>query len=542
MLRTGERHIDSLRDSRAVFIDGRRVDDVTADPRFRNAVASIGALYDFQSAPENRELMTYAVGGTRVNRIWQLPASYAELVERRRALEAWAELHCGFIGRAPDHVASCISGMYMGLAVFEHYDPKRAAALSDYYRYARDNDLYLTYAIINPQADRSKGASGQQTEFLTRRRGRPRRGAESRCAAPRCSATGAADGQRDLRHVHSAAAARATRSSRSRSSPGATPGLKILSRKSYEEASPSLFDNPLASRFDENDAVIYFDDVHVPWERVFVDSHLEMCQRQFHATPAHVYQNYQSMIRLTVKLRFLLGIARRIAEINGIIAFAAGARDARPLAAEVGDGRRAGRRDGSEGPRRAERTSSPTITRSMRRKSSPSSSTRRFTHAARPGRRRHDHAAVDGPRFRQPRDRRSDRGHTTVAGSNAHDKVKFYKLAWDAVGSEFALAAHPVRDVLRRRVVGHAGPLLRTYDWDRATGLVDRRARGLRSARSRGTLGRGAISTPRSVIGPDGTRHPRHALSFGARPHGEARAFARLHGARRRRGSSPPAS
>ena len=99
------------------------------------------------------------------------------------------------------------------------------------------------------------------------------------------------------------------------------PGLKILSRKSYEAAAPSVFDNPLAARFDENDAVIYFDDVLVPWERVFVDSDIEMCQRQFHATPAHVYQNYQAMIRLSVKMRFLLGIARRIAETNGILAF-----------------------------------------------------------------------------------------------------------------------------------------------------------------------------------------------------------------------------
>src|SRR5471030_2492119 len=70
------------------------------------------------------------------------------------------------MGRAPDHVASCISGMYMGLDVFEAYDKKRAGALADYYRHARDNDLYLTYVIINPQADRSKGASQQKDPYL----------------------------------------------------------------------------------------------------------------------------------------------------------------------------------------------------------------------------------------------------------------------------------------------------------------------------------------------------------------------------------------
>jgi 4-hydroxyphenylacetate 3-monooxygenase len=98
-------------------------------------------------------------------------------------------------------------------------------------------------------------------------------------------------------------------------------GLKVLSRKSYEEGATSVFDNPLASRFDENDAVLYFDDVKVPWQRVFVNQDVAMCLKQFHATPAHVYQNYQSQVRLMVKMRFLVGIARRIAETNGVIGF-----------------------------------------------------------------------------------------------------------------------------------------------------------------------------------------------------------------------------
>jgi 4-hydroxyphenylacetate 3-monooxygenase len=54
-------------------------------------------------------------------------------------------------------------------------------------------------------------------------------------------------------------------------------GLKILSRRSYEEAATSVFDYPLAARFDENDAVLYFDDVKVPWERVFVNQDVAMC-------------------------------------------------------------------------------------------------------------------------------------------------------------------------------------------------------------------------------------------------------------------------
>ena len=160
------------------------------------------------------------------------------------------------MGRAPDHVASCISGMYMGLDVFEAYDGARAKALADYYRYARDHDLYLTYVIINPQADRSKSASQQKDEFLAA-------GVVDRDASgvtvrgAKMLATGGILANEvfvtciqplqpgDEKHALSFAM------------PMNTKGLKILSRKSYEEEARSIFDNPLSSRFDENDAVLY---------------------------------------------------------------------------------------------------------------------------------------------------------------------------------------------------------------------------------------------------------------------------------------------
>ena len=170
MIKTGAQHIDALRDGREVYIGGRRAGDVTMHPAFRNSIQTIGRLYDFQARAENRELTTWEIpggGGERCNRIWQLPRSYQDLVERRKGLEAWTELHAGFLGRAPDHVASCLAGMYMGQEVFEEYDAHRARALAEYYRFARDNELYLTYVIINPQADRSKGANEQDDPYLT---------------------------------------------------------------------------------------------------------------------------------------------------------------------------------------------------------------------------------------------------------------------------------------------------------------------------------------------------------------------------------------
>ena len=119
-MKNGQAHLEALRDGREIYLHGKRVDDVTTDPAFRNAAASAASLYDFQCAPGNVEKMTFTspATGDRVSRCWQLPTNYEELVARREALAAWAETHFGFMGRAPDHVASCISGMFMGIEVF----------------------------------------------------------------------------------------------------------------------------------------------------------------------------------------------------------------------------------------------------------------------------------------------------------------------------------------------------------------------------------------------------------------------------------------
>jgi 4-hydroxyphenylacetate 3-monooxygenase len=46
MLRTGKEHLESLRDGRVVYIGSEKVDDVTRHPAFRNAAATVAAIYD----------------------------------------------------------------------------------------------------------------------------------------------------------------------------------------------------------------------------------------------------------------------------------------------------------------------------------------------------------------------------------------------------------------------------------------------------------------------------------------------------------------
>src|SRR5215468_8976135 len=186
--KTGAEHIKSLKDGRNVYIDGQKVADVTVHPAFRNSVKSAAALYDFQARPENLELMTFVPDGTnrRVSRAWQMPRNHAEMVLRRKALQAWAALSCGYMGRSPDHLASALVGQRMGIEIFQKHGAERAKALRNYFEEARRNDYFLTYVIINPQAERAKDWASRRKSWLRASSTKIR--AASPFAAPRCSA------------------------------------------------------------------------------------------------------------------------------------------------------------------------------------------------------------------------------------------------------------------------------------------------------------------------------------------------------------------
>lgn len=316
MVKDGAAHLRSLRDARTIFIDGRRVADVTTDPAFAGAVASAASLYDLQA--EDPEGMTFDLGdGTRTGLAWMMPRNHAELVKRRVAMERIAARSCGMMGRSPDHVASTFVGFMAGRHA---YEARGGAALAAYFEEARRADHWIGYVIINPQADKSKQAKDQPGGDLVARivdedaGGITIRGAKMLATAGVMANELMVSGIVALMPGDEPYAFTAVM-------PMATKGIKLLSRRSYEAAASSVFDYPLSSRFDENDAVVFFEDVKIPWDRVFVHRDLRMMQAQWHETRAHVMQNYQCIVRLSVKLRFLLGLAHRIAETNGILGF-----------------------------------------------------------------------------------------------------------------------------------------------------------------------------------------------------------------------------
>ena len=158
MLRTGKQYLERLSERGGeIYMGGERVQNVATHPGFRNAARTVARMYDATSNPANRERLTYVEPdtGKRCNPIFLRPKSRADLDARNRVHEAWAQCSWGLFGRSPDHVAGWITGMACLPEIFDKYGTGFSKNILDYYRYIRDNDLYVAYAVVPPAGAKS---------------------------------------------------------------------------------------------------------------------------------------------------------------------------------------------------------------------------------------------------------------------------------------------------------------------------------------------------------------------------------------------------
>ena len=157
-MRTGKDYLASLsaRDAE-LYVGGERVKDITTHPGFRNAARTVAGLYDITSAPENQDSLTTVDpdSGRRYNNMFLRPKSKADLEARNRVHTAWANSTWGLFGRSPDHVAGWITGMSCCPELFDKYRDGFGSNITNYYKFARDNDLFVAYAIVPPAGAKS---------------------------------------------------------------------------------------------------------------------------------------------------------------------------------------------------------------------------------------------------------------------------------------------------------------------------------------------------------------------------------------------------
>src|SRR5262245_59941559 len=167
-MRSGDDYRAALRDGRAVYLDGERVDDVTKHPAFAAPIGRIAATYDLARSAEARETTTFVdlATGRRHSNMWLVPRSADDLAARRRAHRLWAEPSYGLMGRTPDHVACVLTAFASWRQLFDRGGARFGDNVVRFHARARDEDLYVTYGIVPLQIDRSAPAHRQPERFL----------------------------------------------------------------------------------------------------------------------------------------------------------------------------------------------------------------------------------------------------------------------------------------------------------------------------------------------------------------------------------------
>jgi len=319
-MRTGADYLRSLDDGRRVFVDGEAVKNVAAHPAFRGAARSIAGLYDIAAAPDMRERMTFTSPktGAPVQRCWQIPKTPDDLRARRLFSETWAEATFGLMGRAPDHVAGFFAGYAAVPSFFAAAGQKFADNLVAFYEFMRDNHIYCCYAIVPPQIDRSKPGHQQSDPALYAGVVKERDDGIVIAGAQQLATGGAISDYIQLSCIQPLPPGDENYAN-CLAVPVAAEGVKLYPRKPYARAG-SAADYPLSTRFDESDSYVVFDNVFVPWERVFIYRNIELSRDQWRKTPSHLYGNHQAQTRYVTKLRFMAGLAQRMNETTGNIA------------------------------------------------------------------------------------------------------------------------------------------------------------------------------------------------------------------------------
>jgi len=325
----GAEYLESIRDGREIWIYGERVKDVTTHPAFRNAARMVARLYDAMHDPKKKDVLTSPTdtGSGGFTHKFYLPSKNAEeMVGARDAIAAWARESYGWIGRSPDYKAAFLATLG---ANADYYSPYQDNARR-WYKKVQEEVSFVNHAIVNPPVDRDKPLDEVKDVYMH------------------------VEKETDGGLIVSGAKVVATTSSLTHlnfiANNGALPiktkefafvcivptdakGVKLFCRPSYEFAAATVgtpFDYPLSSRMDENDSILVFDKVFVPYENVFAYGDIEKVNNFFPRSGFLPRFMFQGCTRLAVKLDFIAGLLLKAVE-------ATGAKEFRGVQANVGE-------------------------------------------------------------------------------------------------------------------------------------------------------------------------------------------------------------
>jgi 4-hydroxyphenylacetate 3-monooxygenase/anthranilate 3-monooxygenase (FAD)/4-hydroxyphenylacetate 3-monooxygenase len=309
--RSGKQYLEGLNDDRTVWLDGRKV-DVSTEPALAGSRAGMAGYFDWQLEHAEDCLVADPVTGAPMSASLILPRNAEDLKRRHRCFDRLARYSAGMLGRTPDYVSNTLAGFVARADIFERNDNAIGAErLRRFHREVIERDLSLTHTIIHPVIDKSLGdLVGINGELATRVVDRNDDGIVIRGAKILATLGPFAD---EL-FVYPGPPLPADADpayALSFSIPMATKGLHTLCRDHYGVGGP-VADRPFSTRFDEQDSFMIFDDVLVPWDRVFIDGDLATYGELMRdGWAANIMQ--QTCLRAAVKLEFAYELCTRMA-------------------------------------------------------------------------------------------------------------------------------------------------------------------------------------------------------------------------------------
>ncbi|WP_326695940.1 Pyoverdin chromophore biosynthetic protein pvcC [Streptomyces sp. NBC_01754] len=312
---TGDEYVESLRDSREVYIYGDRVKDVTEHVAFRNPIRMTARLYDALHDPATKDVLTAPTdtgSDGYTHRFFRTPHSVEDMVADQQAIAEWARIGYGWMGRSPDYKASFLGTLG---ANAEFYEPFADNARR-WYRESQEKVLYWNHALVNPPVDRKLPPDQVADVFIHVRK---ETDAGVVVSGAKVVATGSA-----LTHynfiAHHGLPIKKREFALVATIPMDAKGMKLLCRPSYTKqasATGSPFDYPLSSRLDENDTILVLDNVLIPWENVFVYGDVGKAQTFTGESGFIERSTFHGCTRLAVKLEFIAGLLSKALEITG---------------------------------------------------------------------------------------------------------------------------------------------------------------------------------------------------------------------------------
>lgn len=271
MIRTGAEYIESIRDGREVHINGERVDDVPSHPMLKPLVDIRARIHDMAHERATAEVMTYEDDGEKHAIGLKLPYSQQDWWLKRRATDAVFEDIGGVVTRVGDETVGEMWSLYDGQDVLNEVDPRFSENIRRHIQRVIDDDPFHVSANTDPKGDRSKPPQEQDPDFLLHvvketDAGIVVRGAKYETAAAYANQaftkpTIANWGNDELSDYAVGFICDL-----------GSPGIRIICRTGFAGRAPAE-DYPLASRFDEVDALVVFDNVLIPWENVLFYRH-----------------------------------------------------------------------------------------------------------------------------------------------------------------------------------------------------------------------------------------------------------------------------